>query len=137
MNILYPSLVMIGLTLFCLFRLGFLRTKALQAGEVSLRYFSLYQGDEEPEKLRVHSRHLTNLLEMPVLFYVVSMIAYVAGAASTAAVVLAWGFVALRLWHSYIHLTSNTVALRFRVFAASALVLLSLWLMTVVSLLLK
>jgi hypothetical protein len=42
-------------------------------------------------------------------------------------VALAWLFVVLRLVHAYIHLTSNHVGRRFAVFAASALVLLIMW----------
>jgi hypothetical protein len=42
-------------------------------------------------------------------------------------VALAWLFVVSRLVHAYIHLTSNHVGRRFAAFAASALVLLIMW----------
>lgn len=134
-NILYPPLVLIGLTFFCLFRLAYLRSRALSAGEISLGFFATYRGDDEPDKLRVHSRHLTNLLETPVLFYVITVIAFVADAATTVAIALAWAYVALRFVHSYIHLTSNAIGRRFRVFALSALVLVALWSTTIVGML--
>ena len=41
---------------------------------------------------------------------------------------LAWMYVALRYVHSFIHTTYNTVMHRFYVFAASAMVLLVIWL---------
>ncbi|MFN7673333.1 MAG: MAPEG family protein, partial [Betaproteobacteria bacterium] len=41
----------------------------------------------------------------------------------------AWAYVAARYAHSYIHLTSNTVMLRFYAFAASCLMLLGGWVM--------
>ncbi len=135
MNILYPPLVLMGLTFFCLFRLALLRTKALGAGDIGIRYYAAYRGEDEPEKVRVHSRHLVNLFEMPVLFYAITIIAHVADAASLIAIVLAWAYVALRFVHSYVHLTSNVIGLRFRVFALSTLVLLALWVNTIVEML--
>ena len=51
MNVLYPVFAMSALTLYCIFRLGYLRYQAVRAGEVDPRYFSLYRGFEEPDKL--------------------------------------------------------------------------------------
>ena len=108
-------------------RLGYLRFVAIRDGTIDVRYFRVYEGYEEPEQLRVHSRHVINLFESPVLFYTISIIAYVADAVTTLAVVLAWSYVVLRFVHSYIHLTTNTVILRFRFFAFGLLALTALW----------
>jgi hypothetical protein len=40
---------------------------------------------------------------------------------------LAWAYVGLRLVHTYVHLTSNVVLTRFRVFVLSMLTLTALW----------
>ena len=40
---------------------------------------------------------------------------------------LAWAYVALRYIHSYVHLTTNVVLTRFRIFATSLLTLTVLW----------
>jgi hypothetical protein len=40
---------------------------------------------------------------------------------------LAWLYVALRFVHSYVHLTSNIVLRRFRVFIVSMLTLMAIW----------
>jgi hypothetical protein len=45
--------------------------------------------------------------------------------------------VALRVWHAVIHLTHNRVMLRFRVFVASSVLLLFLWVCFVVLLMLR
>lgn len=127
MDILYPAIVLIGLTLFLIMRLGYLRFVAIRDGTIDVRYFRVYEGYEEPEQLRVHSRHVINLFESPVLFYTISIIAYVADAVTTLAVVLAWSYVVLRFVHSYIHLTTNTVLLRFRFFVFGLLALTALW----------
>ncbi len=39
----------------------------------------------------------------------------------------AWGFVALRALHTWIHLTHNTVVRRFQAFVASTIVLYVMW----------
>lgn len=127
MNILLPVFALFLLTVVCSFRLGYLRYTAVRRGEVDARYFRLYRGYEEPEKLRVHSRHLVNLFETPVLFYVIAIIALVSGQGGLLPIVLAWVYVALRYAHSWVHLTSNRVLLRFRLFALSMVVLVVLW----------
>ena len=127
MNVLYPVFAMSALTLFCIFRLGYLRYQAVRAGEVDPRYFSLYRGFEEPDKLAVHSRHVINHFETPLLFYLVCIVAYVTGQTGALVIGLAWAYVGLRYVHSYIHLTKNIVIVRFRMFVMSMAVLTALW----------
>ncbi len=127
MQILYPAFAMIGLTIFCMARLGFLRWAAVKSGEIDPRFFILYRGYEEPDKLAAYTRHISNLFEAPLLFYVIVVIAYVTGQSGLWLVSIAWVYVALRYYHSYVHLTSNVVLLRFRVFAISMLILTVLW----------
>lgn len=135
MNVLYPVFAMAALTFFCMTRLGYLRFSAIRRGEVDWRFFRLYKDYEEPDYLRVLSRHVVNLHEAPVLFYVVAIIAHVTESVSPLLLGLAWAYVALRYAHSYIHLTSNTVLYRFRLFVTSQFVLMALWLLVLVYLL--
>jgi hypothetical protein len=128
MNILYPVFAMSGLTLFCIGRLGYLRYHAVRAGEVDPRFFSLYRGFEEPDRLAVHSRHVINHFETPLLFYRGCVIAYVTDQQGPLAIGLAWAYVGLRYIHSYVHLTRNIVIIRFRMFLLSMAVLTVLWL---------
>lgn len=127
MNILYPLFAMIGLTLFCMVRLGYLRFVAVKKGHVDPRFFSLYRGYEEPEKLATYSRHVVNLFEAPVLFYVLVITAYVTGQTGSIVIGLAWAYFGIRMIHSYVHLTSNIVPVRLRLFVISILVLMVLW----------
>ncbi len=129
MQILYPSFVMMALTMFCMVRLGLLRWVAVSRGEVDPRFFSLFRGYEEPEKLAAYSRHVVNLFEAPLLFYVIIMTAFVTGQSGNWLLALAWTYVALRFFHSYVHLTSNIVLIRFRIFVVSMLTLSALWVM--------
>ena len=127
MQILAPMFALFALTAVLVFRLAFLRLGAVRRREVDWRYYLSYRGAEEPEVLRVASRHIVNLFEAPLLFYVVCITTYVTGQTSTLLVVLAWAYVLLRVAHSYVHLTSNVLTLRFRVFGMSWLVLVALW----------
>ena len=127
MQILYPSFVMMALTIFCMVRLGLLRWAAVNRGEVDPRFFSLYRGYEEPEKLAAYSRHVANLFKAPLLFYVIIMTAFVTGQSGIWLLGLAWAYVGLRFFHSYVHLTSNVVLTRFRIFVVSMLTLSVLW----------
>jgi hypothetical protein len=127
MNILYPIFALMALTLFCMARLGILRYAAVKSGSIDPRFFALYRGYDEPEKLAVHSRHVVNLFEAPVLFYVVCIVAFLTEQSGTLLLILTWTYVALRLVHSYVHLTSNAVLQRFRIFILSMLTLMVIW----------
>lgn len=127
MNILYPVFALVGFTLAIMARLGVLRYAAVKSGSVDPRFFALYRGYDEPEKLAVHSRHVVNLFEAPLLFYVVCVVAFQTGQSGFLLQGLAWTYVALRFIHSYVHLTSNTVLLRFRIFILGMLTLMILW----------
>lgn len=127
MQILYPAFAMIGLTIFCMVRLGLLRWVAVRKGEIDPRFFILFRGYEEPDKLATYSRHVANLFETPLLFYVIVLTAFVTGQSGSWVLGLAWTYVGLRFIHTYVHLTSNVVLTRFRVFVLSMLTLTALW----------
>jgi hypothetical protein len=132
-QILYPVFAMFALVLGVFLRMAQVRFGAVRRGEMNAAFYKTYQGDEEPEHMRVVTRHFINLFEMPVLFYVVVILTYVSQQTGAWMTACAWIFVASRYVHSYVHLTSNDVLTRFRVYLGSNLVLTVLW----VSLLLK
>jgi hypothetical protein len=68
-----------------------------------------------------------NLFELPVLFYLALVIAYVTAQITAVTLGLAWAFVALCYAHSYIHCTYNKVMRRFQVYVLGGLVLWALW----------
>jgi hypothetical protein len=73
------------------------------------------------------SDNFRNLFEIPVLFYVAVFAAYALGIGSMVMLALAWGFVAGRYAHSYIHCTSNIVMRRFYAFLFSCFCLIGMW----------
>jgi hypothetical protein len=127
MSIVWPAFALVALTLAVVFRLARQRFAAARAGRVDPRYYKVYRGEGEPADVAVTSRNLSNLYEMPTLFYAGIAIAFAAGRSGGLLVALAWTYVALRYVHSAIHLTTNKVIWRFRAFAASMFVLLAFW----------
>jgi hypothetical protein len=76
-----------------------------------------------PEPVSYPAYNFRNLLELPVLFYVLCLLLFVTGIADAWDLLAAWIFVALRVIHSVIHCTVNIVKYRFYMYFASALVL--------------
>jgi len=68
-----------------------------------------------------------NLFELPVLFYLALVVAAQAQLSTTAVLVLAWLFVALRVVHSWIQCTYNKVMHRFYVYVTGGMVMWTLW----------
>lgn len=127
MEILWPAFALVALTLVIVMRLARQRFAAVKSGRVDPRFYKVFRGDGEPEEVAATARNLVNLYEMPTLFYAGTAIAYAAGQSGALLVALAWSYVALRFLHSAVHLGVNKVLWRFRVFAASWLVLLAFW----------
>ena len=73
------------------------------------------------------SDNFRNLFELPVLFYVALFVAWATGQVTPVALGLAWAFVGLRVVHSLVHCTYNTVMHRFALHATGAVVLWVLW----------
>jgi hypothetical protein len=104
-----------------------IRVRAVAKGRIPSDAFRIGESPDVPLDVAVVNRNFMNLLEMPVLFYVVCISLYATRTVAPGAIVLAWVFVALRLAHSAIHLTSNRVLHRLVTFAASNVVLVALW----------
>jgi len=109
------------------FLVGVSRIRAVRAGRVRRGAFRMGEGPDVPEDVAVWNRNLMNLLEVPLLFYVVSIAFYVTHQVTHRVVTLAWVYVALRLVHSLVHVTSNRILLRLTSYGLSNVVLVSLW----------
>ena len=127
LSLVYPMLALVLLTCGVLIVLFRSRVRMIREGLAPVSYFRVFQGSPEPEFAAKPSRHLTNLFEAPTLFYAGCLTAMVAGVSGVGVVVLAWGYVAMRYLHTYIHLGSNRVRYRMRAFFASWLFLVALW----------
>lgn len=103
------------------------RFAAVKCGAVSVDDFRLGESERVDGHVSMPNRAMMNLLEVPMLFYIICLMALVSGLATHAMLVLAWGYVALRLSHTLIHMTYNRVMHRVIPFAASNLVLIVMW----------
>ena len=103
------------------------RIRAVAKGRVPSDAFRAGESPAVPAEVAVFNRNFMNLLEMPLLFYVVCIALYTTRHVGPAAILLAWVYVGLRLAHSVIHVTYNRVLHRLITFTASNVVLLTLW----------
>ena len=133
LSLVYPMLALVLLTVGVLVVLFRSRVRMVREGLAPVSYFRVFQGSPEPEFAAKPARHFTNLFEAPTLFYVGCVTAMVAGVTGTAVVALAWGYVALRYLHAWIHLGANRVRYRMRAYFASWLCLVALWIYVAVS----
>ncbi len=73
------------------------------------------------------AENFSNLLEIPVLFYLLAVLLLVTESVTDTQLFLAWLFVGLRYVHSAIHVTINHVVSRWFVYLLSTLCLFSMW----------
>ena len=123
-----PVVTLALLTFAVLLYTGYKRFGAGFAGRVRAGDFRYGETANVPPDVAVANRNFMNLLEAPVLFYTFCLAAYVTHQAGAWALNLAWLYVALRIVHTFIHLTYNKILHRFLSYAASNLVLLVMWL---------
>ena len=128
--ILWPMAAMAALTFIVLNLMPFSRVVAVRSGKAKVSDFKYGEADSVPAQTRLINRNYMNLLELPVLFYVVCLILFADDAVAPLTLALAWLFVGLRAGHSVVHLTINRVLLRLSVFALAVTVLLALWVVT-------
>jgi len=126
-QILYPMLVLAALTFFVLVLVGRARFRAGFARRVKASDFRYGESANVPPDVALPNRGLMNLLELPLLFYVVCIAFYATHSVDGVAVGLAWLYVALRAVHCAVHLTYNNVYHRLGVFSLSNVVLVVLW----------
>ena len=124
--ILAPLFVLVALTFALLVWMSFARFAAVRRGEVHVRDIALGQPNWPPRVPQI-SNCFHNQCQLPMLFYVLTILALFLRKADLLFVVMAWIFVLLRVVHAAIHVTSNRVGHRFQAFAAAAVVLLLMW----------
>jgi hypothetical protein len=133
--VLLPLFVQMTLTFVLLSWAGILRTRAVRSGEVNRRDVALREPNW-PAHVRQVANAYESQLELPLLFYVLTIVAWITKQADLLFVVLAWVFVLLRLLHAYVHVTSNNMARRATFFIAGAAVLALMWAIFIVRIML-
>jgi len=130
-----PMFAQVALTFVLLFWMGFLRTRALRSGAVKPEQIALREPHWPLRVLQIGNA-FHNQLELPVLFYVVTLLALMTETLDVILYVLSWMFVLSRFLHAYIHVTSNRLDRRGGVFGVGAIALLLMWVIVVARILL-
>ena len=133
--ILAPLFVQVLLTFAVMLGMMYCRTGALQRREVRFEQIALREPNW-PLRATQFGNAFSNQFELPVLFYVLTILAMITRHADVLFVVLAWIFVAFRILQAFVHVTSNNVRYRGAFYGVSALVLLIMWLIFIVKILL-
>lgn len=125
-----PMAGMLGLTLVVWIRLFVQRIGYMNANGVDVELMKSPANTQEliPAEASTASNNFKNLLEMPVLFYVVCLYLTVFGQVDSLHVTCAWVFVGLRCVHSLIHCSYNRVIHRFIAYLLSSI---AVWVMVV------
>jgi hypothetical protein len=111
-----------------------LRTRDFGAGAVRPEDIALRE-PKWPKRTMQVANSFSNQFELPVLFYVLTILAYVTHKAGLVFVILAWIFVIFRLFHAYVHVTSNVVRVRGSLYGVAALALTVNWVIYIVEVL--
>jgi hypothetical protein len=133
--ILLPLFVEVALTLGLLLWLAVLRRNDFQSGSVRPAQIALREPKWPVRTLQV-GHCVSNQFELPVLFYVLSILEIITYRAGIVFVVLAWVFVLSRLAHAYVHTTSNVVQRRGAWYGVGAITLLIMCIVFMVRILL-
>jgi hypothetical protein len=128
--ILMPMFVQVGLTFVLLFWMAGLRLRAIRSGEVDPEKIRLREPHWPPRVLQI-SYAYQNQLELPLLFYVVVLLAFASNTLDVTLLILSWLFVLSRLVHAYVHVTSNRLDRRTGVFGVGVIALLLMWVIVI------
>ena len=103
------------------------RINHARAGKINADYFKLMNGHDVPEAITLTTRAFNNQFEVPLLFYVVTVLYLFLMPYDTLGFILAWLFVFSRYVHAYIHLTYNHIIHRLIAFLFGFICVIIMW----------
>ena len=134
-TILLPLFVEVFLTFGLMLGMMYHRTCAIRSGETRFSDISMREPNW-PKRANQFAYAFSNQFELPVLFYVLTVLEIITRHADLIFVVLAWIFVLLRVVQVTVHVTNNNVAWRGASYGVGAIVLLVMWIIFAVRILL-
>jgi hypothetical protein len=133
--ILAPLFVQVLLTLGVMILMASRRSAAIRAKEVREADVALREPNWPPRAMQA-AYAFGNQFELPVLFYLLTVLSIMTRHADLIFVLLAWVFVTLRVLQAWIYVTSNNLRYRAIYFAAGAIVLTIMWVVFIVRIML-
>ncbi len=132
--VLSPVFVLVALAFLLLLWMGRVRYAAVGRKEVRVRDIAL--GEKSwPPRVQQIANAFHNQLELPIFYYALVAFALIAGKADLAFVAMSWLFVASRLVHAAVHVTSNDVRWRGPAYIVGFIVLAGMWIRFALSIL--
>ena len=132
--VLLPLFVEVILTFVLMLQMGALRRADYRSGAVKADDIALRE-PRWPARTTQAANAFANQFELPVLFYVLTILSWVTRHAGIVFVVLAWIFVICRVLQAYVHVTSNVVRYRSLFFSVGAVVLMVMWALYIIEVL--
>lgn len=127
--VLGPLLAMAALTFVLAFGMVMTRRRAVMQKKTNPKDLLIRGGKNPwPPQAAQFSDAYLNSLELPIVFYALSILTLLTGFANTTFVILSWLFVLCRAVQAYVHVTSNTRKYRSYAFRSGAVVLFAIWL---------
>ena len=133
--VLLPLFVEVLLTFCVMFGMMYFRTSSLHRGETRLRDIALREPNW-PVRATQFGYAFANQFELPVLFYVLTILEIVTSHADLLFVLLAWIFVVMRVLRAWVHVTNNNVRVRGAFYGVGAIILVIMWVIYIVRILL-
>ncbi len=131
---LLPLFVEVILTIGLGLWLAYVRQQDFKSGVAHPSRVALREPNWSPHTLRV-GYCFSNQFELPVLFYVLTILVIVTRHADLIFMILAWVFVLTRIMHAAVYTTSNKLHLRGAWYGFGAVALLMAWVIYMVRIL--
>jgi hypothetical protein len=129
--VLLPLFVEVLLTFGVMFGMMYFRTSTLRSGETRFEDISLREPNW-PRRATQFGYAFANQFELPVLFYVLTILVIITHHADLLFVLLAWIFVLMRVLQAVVHVTNNNVRMRGAYYGVGALILFIMWIIYIV-----
>lgn len=124
--IIYPLLVQVALTFALLIWLARKRVLALNRKEVRPADIALREPNWPKHTLQI-GNSFQSQFELPLLFYLLTVLVLATRMVDVVLVALAWAFVLARVAHAFVHTTHNRIGTRGPVFGIGMLILAVMW----------
>ena len=129
--LIWALFLQVLLTVVVLLKMRVVRVKAFKDGLVTMDKIAA-DHSAWPEDVRQVQNNYANQFEIPVLFFVASLLALTTTGVGWITVIVSWLFVISRWVHMFIHTGSNRIKYRFRAFLFGFICVLILWFIVMV-----
>jgi hypothetical protein len=124
--ILLPVFLHFLLVMIVGLRLGQARFQSVNSGETKRKDIVL-DARKWPDRVRQISNNFDNQFQAPMAWYACIALLVATGFVDSVQTVLAFGFLASRVIHSFIHITTNKLPDRFYAYIAGLACLFAMW----------